>query len=232
MIILVLLVILGYTYFGGPKVPKILKDYKEMLLGIFVGILLHQFFGVRIEGVRIENIERLSDDPNMDIIDFADYVPPSDADGKYGDYDSLSGWSAAAVQNIKGRYENYNPRSDGGEVFGATDGGQYAGGGKKYTCGDGTGVEHQMVAVPINNNKVVQMCFKKDDPFNFTDTEAIHIQNPYHDSLDGPDSWGERHWGGKKIVSCEAVSSTTDQNPRAQMLSLESDDGTLSFYCQ
>lgn len=51
MIILVLVVVLGYTYFGGPKVPKILKDYKEMLLGVFVGILLHQFFGIRMEGI-------------------------------------------------------------------------------------------------------------------------------------------------------------------------------------
>lgn len=231
MIILVLLVILGYTYFGGPKVPKILKDYKEMLLGVFVGILLHQFFGVGIEN-NIEGLVNNWNEPNGDIINFADYIPPSEADSMYGGYENFDSWAEAAIQNISERYENYNPQSDGGEVFGAIDGGTYANGGKKYTCGDGKGTNRQMVAVPIrDSNKVVQMCFKKDDPFNFTDTEAIRIRNPRHDSQDGS-RWSQQRWQNKKIVSCEAASSRDSDNPTTQMLTTNEGDGTKSFYCK
>ena len=50
MMSLVLVAVVAFTYFGGQNVPKVLKDNKQMILGIFVGILLHQFMGVGVEG--------------------------------------------------------------------------------------------------------------------------------------------------------------------------------------
>ena len=34
---------------SGARFPKVLKDNKQMLLGVVVGLLLSSFFGVRIE---------------------------------------------------------------------------------------------------------------------------------------------------------------------------------------
>ena len=50
MVSLVLVAIVAFTYFGGQNVPKVLKDNKQMILGVFVGVLLHQFMGVGVEG--------------------------------------------------------------------------------------------------------------------------------------------------------------------------------------
>ena len=47
---LLLVAVVAFTYFGGQNVPKVLKDNKQMVLGVFVGVLLHQFMGVSIEG--------------------------------------------------------------------------------------------------------------------------------------------------------------------------------------
>ena len=50
MVSLFLVAIVAFTYFGGQNVPKVLKDNKQMILGVFVGVLLHQFMGVGVEG--------------------------------------------------------------------------------------------------------------------------------------------------------------------------------------
>ena len=39
-----------FAYYGGASCPKILKDNKQMLMGVVVGLLLGSFFGVRLEG--------------------------------------------------------------------------------------------------------------------------------------------------------------------------------------
>ena len=51
MMSLVFVAIVAFTYFGGQNVPKVLKDNKQMILGVFVGVLLHQFMGVGVEGI-------------------------------------------------------------------------------------------------------------------------------------------------------------------------------------
>ena len=50
MMSMVLVALVAFTYFGGQNVPKVLKDNKQMLLGVFVGVLLHQFMGIGVEG--------------------------------------------------------------------------------------------------------------------------------------------------------------------------------------
>ena len=46
-VLIVALVLCAYFY---PACPKMLKDNKQMLLGVFVGLLAGQYFGVKIEG--------------------------------------------------------------------------------------------------------------------------------------------------------------------------------------
>ena len=53
MMSLVLVAVVAFTYFGGQNVPKVLKDNKQMLLGVFVGVLASQFLGLRIEGFKL-----------------------------------------------------------------------------------------------------------------------------------------------------------------------------------
>lgn len=52
---LILVLLIVFTFFGGQNVPKVLKENKQMILGVFVGILLHQFMGIGIEGMDCEN---------------------------------------------------------------------------------------------------------------------------------------------------------------------------------
>ena len=49
-LLLALVALVAFTYFGGQNVPKVLKDNKQMLLGIFIGVLLQQFMGVEGNG--------------------------------------------------------------------------------------------------------------------------------------------------------------------------------------
>jgi hypothetical protein len=51
MMSLALVAVVAFTYFGGQNVPKVLKDNKQMLLGVFVGVLAGQFLGLKIEGL-------------------------------------------------------------------------------------------------------------------------------------------------------------------------------------
>ena len=48
--------VVGFCYFGGNKCPKVLKDNKEMLLGVLVGLALCSFMGVRLEGISVDKV--------------------------------------------------------------------------------------------------------------------------------------------------------------------------------
>ena len=50
-LLLVLVGLVVFIYFGGKYVPKMLKDNKQILLGCLVGVLLHRFMGIGIEGI-------------------------------------------------------------------------------------------------------------------------------------------------------------------------------------
>ena len=47
---MIVIALLAFTYFGGQHVPKVLKDNKQILLGVAVGLVLNMFMGVGIEG--------------------------------------------------------------------------------------------------------------------------------------------------------------------------------------
>ena len=49
-LLIVLVAVVGFCYFGENKCPKVLKDNKEMLLGVLVGLALCSFMGLKIEG--------------------------------------------------------------------------------------------------------------------------------------------------------------------------------------
>ena len=50
MILLVLIAIIGFTYFGQ-NVPNVFKDNKQLLLGELVGVLLQKYTGELVEGL-------------------------------------------------------------------------------------------------------------------------------------------------------------------------------------
>ena len=50
MILLVLIAIIGFTYFGQ-NVPNVFKDNKQLLLGVLVGVLLQIYTGELVEGL-------------------------------------------------------------------------------------------------------------------------------------------------------------------------------------
>jgi hypothetical protein len=60
--VLIVALVLGAYYY--PACPKMLKDNKQMLLGVFVGLLAGQYLGVKIEGgvYSTENFEKVSRD--------------------------------------------------------------------------------------------------------------------------------------------------------------------------
>ena len=49
MMIVVVLVL--FCYFGGKYCPSVLKKNKEILLGVAGGLVLCSFFGLRLEGI-------------------------------------------------------------------------------------------------------------------------------------------------------------------------------------
>ena len=51
MLMLVVVALVALCYFGGNKCPKVLKDNKEMLLGVVIGLALCSFMGLRMEGM-------------------------------------------------------------------------------------------------------------------------------------------------------------------------------------
>ena len=64
MIMLLIVAAVVFAYYGGASCPKILKDNKQMLLGVLVGLLLGSFFGVRIEGMfgQVQKVEQNADE--------------------------------------------------------------------------------------------------------------------------------------------------------------------------
>ena len=49
-LILLVIILVIFVYFGGSMVPSVLKKNKEMLLGVVGGLVLSSFFGMRLEG--------------------------------------------------------------------------------------------------------------------------------------------------------------------------------------
>jgi len=39
-----------FVHFGGNNVPEILRDNKQMIYGLIIGVVLCSFFGLRVEG--------------------------------------------------------------------------------------------------------------------------------------------------------------------------------------
>ena len=50
MLILLVVAVVAFCYFGGNYCPAVLRKNKEMLLGVVIGIALCSFMGFRIEG--------------------------------------------------------------------------------------------------------------------------------------------------------------------------------------
>ena len=48
---LLVIILVVFTYYGGSNVPKVLKDNKELLLGVVGGLVLCSFLGMRLEGL-------------------------------------------------------------------------------------------------------------------------------------------------------------------------------------
>ena len=57
-VLLFITVLVIFVYFGGSNVPKVLRDNKQMLLGVFGGLVLFSFMGIRLEGFGLEGCER------------------------------------------------------------------------------------------------------------------------------------------------------------------------------
>lgn len=56
-LMLLLLLFVLFVWFGGKYVPKSICKYKEIIFGIFIGLVLSSFMGMRLEG--FNNSERL-----------------------------------------------------------------------------------------------------------------------------------------------------------------------------
>ena len=50
-LMLVALAVVAFCYFGGNNCPSVLRQNKEMLLGVLVGLVLCSFMGMRLEGL-------------------------------------------------------------------------------------------------------------------------------------------------------------------------------------
>ena len=50
---LLVIILVVFTYYGGSNVPKVLKDNKELLLGVVGGLVLCSFLGMRLEGLTV-----------------------------------------------------------------------------------------------------------------------------------------------------------------------------------
>ena len=54
---LLVIILVVFTYYGGSNVPKVLKDNKELLLGVVGGLVLCSFLGMRLEGFDVTTSE-------------------------------------------------------------------------------------------------------------------------------------------------------------------------------
>jgi len=48
-LVILFAIVVGFTYFGGTNVPKMLKDNQQILLGVLVGLMIGSFG--RVEGL-------------------------------------------------------------------------------------------------------------------------------------------------------------------------------------
>ena len=66
---LFVIILVVFTYYGGSNVPKVLKDNKELLLGVVVGLVLCSFMGTRLEGLCVPTAATiaLADRDNRDL---------------------------------------------------------------------------------------------------------------------------------------------------------------------
>jgi len=65
-LLIVLVAVVGFCYFGENKCPKVLKDNKEMLLGVLVGLALCSFMSVNLEGISESTKYAFPDCPSKD----------------------------------------------------------------------------------------------------------------------------------------------------------------------
>lgn len=88
-LLIVLVAVVGFCYFGENKCPKVLKDNKEMLLGVLVGLALCSFAGLKLEGLEVSDNDRyrcgvLNGDPCGRLLDINCFVPGTqDIDPKW-----------------------------------------------------------------------------------------------------------------------------------------------------
>ena len=60
-LMMVVVVLVVFCYFGGKYCPSVLKKNKEMLLGVAGGLVLCSFFGLRLEGLDLGQICKADD---------------------------------------------------------------------------------------------------------------------------------------------------------------------------
>ena len=49
-LLILIVIVVAFSYYGGKNVPSLLRNNKEILLGVLVGYCLHFFTGNLIEG--------------------------------------------------------------------------------------------------------------------------------------------------------------------------------------
>jgi len=87
-LMLVALAVVLFCYCGGKYCPSVLKQNKEMLLGVLVGMALCSFAGLRLEGFDTGVWQGLSD---RDKINLCRASPNDDVwDGDIGGYPSIN----------------------------------------------------------------------------------------------------------------------------------------------
>jgi hypothetical protein len=50
-LLLAVIALVAFIYCGGPRVPPVLRQNKDMILGVVGGLVLGSFFGLRLEGL-------------------------------------------------------------------------------------------------------------------------------------------------------------------------------------
>jgi len=59
---LAVIALVAFIYCGGSRVPRVLNQNKDMILGVLGGLVLCSFFGMRLEGIsmldKIEEAEK------------------------------------------------------------------------------------------------------------------------------------------------------------------------------
>ena len=56
-LMMIVVVVVLFCYFGGKYCPSVLKKNKEILLGVAGGLVLCSFFGLRLEGFMMDGLE-------------------------------------------------------------------------------------------------------------------------------------------------------------------------------